>query len=502
MVFLGLFLSLGILGGIPTVVEAKTGMTYDGLYYFVIVDTFVYGGVGGTITGLPDGVPEDTGYWGAGTVAGQHGFFTNTRASMAGGYAVAPLDFWLTAVPSEGYSFVGWSNVSGGWVSGNQVHIQYSELIADAYYGWYQPTAMFSPISAVFDFKATTGIVYDSPSGIQTIESVGVFPVACHVHPSYTALWEFGGWIGSTNLIYKMDDPSSASTFIIMTPAAWWIGSDGYWCQPTLKAKLATEYDLTFTEDPVGHGTFTSDNEQLQRGEAFNQTWDDTDGAGYGWEFKNWTVSAGVACSDYFNSTADFWLTGEAGGTAVAHSVDSAVSADLWILTMAKTGYGTTSPTTGDHIVLSSQVIALKAMPTTGWVFDSWLGLTDGRSSSNANESIRLSENTTVTAVFKLQSGGPDEPNDPVITGIWGGISDTLSTVGLDNPMGRMMVVLAGMVIVGVMAGKNKYMRVAGPLGILGIGIVGFWVPIWIVILLAIGVGVGLLGWFGRKTAA
>jgi hypothetical protein len=40
-----------------------------------------------------------------------------------------------------------------------------------------------------------------------------------------------------------------------------------------------------------------------------------------------------------------------------------------------------------------------------------------------------------------------------------------------------------------VVAGKNKYMRVAAPLGVLGVGIVGFWVPIWVVVLLAVAMG-------------
>jgi hypothetical protein len=61
--------------------------------------------------------------------------------------------------------------------------------------------------------------------------------------------------------------------------------------------------------------------------------------------------------------------------------------------------------------------------------------------------------------------------------------------VGLGNAMGRMFVVLAGMVAAGVVAGKNKYMRVAAPLGVLGVGIVGFWVPIWVVVLLAVAMG-------------
>jgi len=67
--------------------------------------------------------------------------------------------------------------------------------------------------------------------------------------------------------------------------------------------------------------------------------------------------------------------------------------------------------------------------------------------------------------------------------------------------MGRMFVVLFAMVALVIAARDNKLFRIVLPLGVLGVGIIGGWVPVWIVVLLAIGAAFTLLQ-FARSKGA
>jgi hypothetical protein len=392
---------------------------------------------------------------------------------------------------------------------GNSLHVIYDQTLCNSTSGHYEITAFFAKDKVTIDFRAATGIVYDTPSGQQTIETQGVWPVECHVAPAYESLFEFDRWIGHMDVLAQMPGETEfdANTYLNMD-WSWNTTYPGtYWLQPTLKAKVPTEYQMVFTDTDSGEGSgyCITDNFSVQLGERVNNVF--VDGTTSGYVFKQWNLT-NVGCTDIYNAeTAWFWLLTAAPGSVEAQCIDGAAEPDIFTLTMAVEGSGTTTPPVGRLTVLGNRITQIAAYPASGWSFSYWSGLPDGRMSQDSKDQVAISENTTVTACFIPKGGGTgdgsgDSGGAAVASGIWGGITNSLSSVGLGNAMGRMMVVLAGMVVAAVVCGKNKTMRVVAPLGVLGIGIIGFWVPIWIVIVLAIGVGVGLLGMFGKKTAA
>jgi hypothetical protein len=197
-------------------------------------------------------------------------------------------------------------------------------------------------------------------------------------------------------------------------------------------------------------------------------------------------------------------LLAAGNGHADAVTTDSEVTPEIVTVTMTKTGQGTTVPSIGTHNELSGRLFDIKAIPASGYRFSQWNNLPNDLLSANPSERIAITENTTITAIFILSGGGGsgDSGGAAAASGIWGGITDSLSSVGLGNPMGRMMVVLAGMVVAAVVCGKNKTMRVVAPLGVLGIGIIGNWVPLWIVVVLAVGVGFAIMKFVTKSAGA
>jgi hypothetical protein len=491
---LGVFLSLGILGAVPHNVKAATGQQFNGLWYTAVVDFYASPANGGTVTrpnGCAYGVQSPTS-------PGGNYYFTGTRLpTMAVGYATAPMNFWATAVPNPGWVFLGWSNGDGDWYDGNRVHVQYDEGRLDSLNGWEQIVAMFSEETVTIDFRAGTGIVYDVNSGMRQLEPNGIIPLECHVSPAYDSLYEFGGWIGDFDTMMRVNDETASNTYIDMDLYEWTSGGP-YWIQPTIRTKTATTYLLEWSTDGPGCSV-AADNATLRVGEKYQTFWETDIAEQYA--FLRWDLS-NVGCSDVYSDIAYFWLLTGAPGTAVALTTDTEVTSEIVTVTIAKTGQGTTVPSIGVHNQLVGRLFDIRAIPASGYRFSQWNNLPNGLLSANPSERISITENTTITAIFVLADSGGGGGGGVAAQGIWGGIMDSIGSVGLGNAMGRMFVVLAGMVAAGVVAGKNKYMRVAAPLGVLGVGIVGLWVPIWIVILLAIGLGIGLLGMFGKRTGA
>lgn len=91
-----------------------------------------------------------------------------------------------------------------------------------------------------------------------------------------------------------------------------------------------------------------------------------------------------------------------------------------------------------------------------------------------------------------------DDIIDDVSTWIDGG----LSTFGLDGTFGHWLLMLIGMVVMFVIFRKHRTMRVVAPLMVIGLGIIGRWIPLWMVIMLALAAGFAIWIIFRRTITA
>ncbi|MCJ7811748.1 hypothetical protein MUP95_00300, partial [bacterium] len=75
-----------------------------------------------------------------------------------------------------------------------------------------------------------------------------------------------------------------------------------------------------------------------------------------------------------------------------------------YILTMAvnESGWGTTTPTVGDHLYDKDEVVAITAAPTAGYQFVNWTG--DVEDPNSANTTVTMNGNKTITANFQIQT--------------------------------------------------------------------------------------------------
>ncbi len=109
--------------------------------------------------------------------------------------------------------------------------------------------------------------------------------------------------------------------------------------------------------------------------------------ANEGWHFDHWSGD----------------LSGNTNPATITMSTDKSVTAVFvqntatWTLTMAVSGSGTVTPTTGDHTFNTGETVTLSASPAAGWHFDHWMGDVTGTTNPT---SIVMNSGKLVTAVF------------------------------------------------------------------------------------------------------
>lgn len=82
-----------------------------------------------------------------------------------------------------------------------------------------------------------------------------------------------------------------------------------------------------------------------------------------------------------------------------------------------------------------------------------------------------------------------------------GEIEDTIERYGLNNSVGHWMILIVLMVGSFLMLREHRLLRIIVPLACLALGIAWSWVDVWIVVLLALGAGVWLVGFFKKRLA-
>lgn len=480
------------------------GRDFNNAYYYTVVEFFAMPSEGGTIT-RPNGVNHAaTPVLQTPSVPGGAGYFTGTRlTAMAVGYATAPMDFTAVAVPADGFKFSHWQGLylPDRWKTGGvNLRVSYLESECDNSFGYFGCYAVFIPNTVTINFMPTTGFNWLVPSGPRQFPTVGLTPINVELTAAYAANYEFDTWVRSYSLVAAVIDPADMTTYLDCEEAAFAEigGETNHWIYPRMKPKVAGDtFEATFTISEPAEGFLHVTSENTTVGVTFHNYWDKSDSD---YEFVRWDTT-NLACSDRYNKNASFWILTADNATGEA-ILELNPTREVFALTLQTTGSGSTVPEEGVIHVQENVPFEIRGVPDSGWKFDYWLGLPGGETSHNYKETIALSENTTVTAVFTTLTGEPgtDGPGAAAM-GLWGKIRNSLDSVGLDNVMGRMFVILFAMVALVIVARDNKLFRVVLPLAVLGVGIIGGWVPIWIIILLALGVGVFLVKGMSRTAA-
>ncbi len=184
--------------------------------------------------------------------------------------------------------------------------------------------------------------------------------------------WQFDGWTGD------VADSSSASTTIIMD-------SDKT-VTANFSEVIAGEHILTMAV--TGNGTTTPAVGSHTYTEGTMVNINAIPAAG--WQFDGWTGD--VADPNSASTT----VTMDSDKTVTANF--SEVVVGEYILTMAVTGNGTTSPAVGSYTYTEGTVVNINAIPAAGWQFDNWSG---GVSHPNsASTTVTMDSDKTVTANF------------------------------------------------------------------------------------------------------
>ena len=116
----------------------------------------------------------------------------------------------------------------------------------------------------------------------------------------------------------------------------------------------------------------------------------------FGWQFINWTTAD---ISEIDNPNAN--------STTVTMDEDKTVTANfaqLYTLTMAVTGSGTTVPAVGAHAYDNGTVVDITATPAAGWHFVNWTtaDMSEIANPTAASTNVTVDENKTVTATFAI----------------------------------------------------------------------------------------------------
>ncbi len=185
--------------------------------------------------------------------------------------------------------------------------------------------------------------------------------------------WEFVNWTGDTGTI---DNVNSASTTITM--------NGDY----TITANFNALDPVTLTLDDDGHG-YASANPSAPYYEG--DTVSITAHPDNGYKFDRWSGDTGTIADIHDRTTT---ITMNGNYTVKANFVE----AEIYTLTMAVNGNGSTDPPAGEYQYEEDEVVAITAIPDEGWEFINWAGGVADQDS--ASTSVTMSSDKTITANF------------------------------------------------------------------------------------------------------
>jgi len=212
-----------------------------------------------------------------------------------------------------------------------------------------------------------------STSGSGSVSGAGTYEEGEVVNISANPAdgWEFVNWTGDTGTIANVN---SASTTITM--------NGDY--SITANFVQLPQYTLAIYS---GSGGSVSGAGTYYEGQVVNiRATADT-----GWAFDNWSGDT-ATIADVNDRTTTITMNGDYSITA------NFSEAEIFTLTMAVNGEGTTTPEVGEHEYTEGSIVNISATPAEGWEFAGWGG--GVTSPGSASTTVVMSGDKTVTANF------------------------------------------------------------------------------------------------------
>jgi len=421
---------------------------------------------------------------------------------------------------NPGYAFVRWelNGLPTTYVSGYTVTVSnksdYWQSYLTDHNGYFYLSALCDPSTVTIETKTATGFVWDTPAaaGTYTVAIGSYFTIAVEIAPAYQANYEFGGWLGDSDTLDAIVDTSSMTTSIFVTDVLFDTAGGDYWVQPSLKSKAPSAeatldvftqaasttvwYNASGYKCPALSGG--SDNEMvtgLAVGSVVGVYTETTDN---GSVFTGWSC-VGCTASDATATCTAITIT--QAGADTCEATWGQQSEQVYVVTIAASGGGTTSPVPGSYNYMYGTPCIAYAVAKSGYTFSTWSGQDPTAYLHGTSIEFVVTHNVTITAYFSTPGGGGPSGPGATTQGLWGDLLNILDDVGLGNSMGKMFATVIGMLLAFILCRKSKAMSIVAPLAVLGVAIVGNWVSLWIVILLALGLGVTIAGFALRKVS-
>lgn len=293
----------------------------------------------------------------------------------------------LTAVPTAGWEFVGWSGDADGTALETTVLMDDDKTV----------TATFQTEDEVYEL-----VIDSTDGGSVTTPGEGSFDRIEGTEVNLVAVaddhHEFVEWTGDVGTI---DDTSSAETTITM---------NGDYSITAVFEPI--EYELTVSSGSggsvvtPGEGIFS-----YEYGEVVDLVAE----ADEDYEFVEWTGDIDTL-ADPASPTTNITIHGD-------YSITAVFETDLqeYTLTIEVQGQGTTDPAEGSHDYVEGRDVTVTATPSDGWRFVEWTGDATGTSLSIT---VTMDDDKSITAIFEEIEEEDDDDDDDDDDGIlpFGGI--------------------------------------------------------------------------------
>jgi len=267
----------------------------------------------------------------------------------------------ISADPDDGWYFDGWSrDVADPGSASTTVTMDGDKTV----------TANFSP-EGVTTYTLTISIngqgTTSPPEGDYTYAEGTVVDISANPASG----WQFVNWSGDTGTIDDINDPDITITM-----------NGNY----AITANFSELPQYTLTIDVDGEGS-TSGAGTYYQGEKVNIRANPASG----WVFVNWSGDT-ATIEDANDSTTTIIINDDYTITA------NFSEAEMFTLTMAVNGSGSTSPAVGEHEYEEGTVVNISAIPDQDWQFVNWSGGVDNPNS--ASTTITMDADKSVTANF------------------------------------------------------------------------------------------------------
>lgn len=271
----------------------------------------------------------------------------------------------ILAQPATGYTFVNWTgNVANPNNASTTVTMNGNETVR----------ANFERLEYTLTIVDTEGGSTVPTTGSYTHLSGDVVAISATPESGY----HFVRWQGDVN------DPFAASTSVVMSQSK------------TISATFAldTTYPLTLSVSPSAGGTTNPAPGTYSYSDGTSVNLTATPASGY--HFVNWTGDvAGI--SDVGDPTVSVVM--DRARNLTANFAMDAPPQHTLTMQVNQTGWGTTDPSVGNHLVNEGSSVDIEALPSDNYRFVEWQGTVADKYARST--SIYIDGNKTVTAVFE-----------------------------------------------------------------------------------------------------